>query len=314
MSSIEEDSYSNLNHDGIDIFKLLSILWYKKIFIVLSVTLTSFISVQYALSLPNIYKSEAILLPQGNESAAGGGMLGQYSSIASFTGISLPSSAPNKSVIAIKRIESFEFFLNFFLPNISLQDLVAVKRWDPLSNKLTYDLKIFNSDKNMWVKDSNYLKASPVSLQESYGIYKSILSISQDTASPFISISIKHKSPHIAKDWVYIVVNEINKSMGEEDKKDATNSIEFLNGLALKVNYAEIKNIISSLQQEQIKNLMMIESNKDYIFKFLDSPVAPEKKSEPKRALIVMLGILLGSIMSIMVSIAIYSFKDRLKN
>ena len=47
-----------------------------------------------------------------------------------------------------------------------------------------------------------------------------------------------------------------------------------------------------------MKRLMMVEANDNYIFKVLDPPIAPELKSQPKRALIVILGTILGMVLS----------------
>ena len=58
-----------------------------------------------------------------------------------------------------------------------------------------------------------------------------------------------------------------------------------------------------------MKRLMMVEANEDYIFKMLDSPVAPEMKSEPRRSLIVILGTILGAMLSIFGVIAFDYFK-----
>ena len=49
-----------------------------------------------------------------------------------------------------------------------------------------------------------------------------------------------------------------------------------------------------------MKRLMMVEANDNYIFKVLDSPIVPEVKSEPKRSLIVILGTMLGMMLSVL--------------
>ena len=66
------------------------------------------------------------------------------------------------------------------------------------------------------------------------------------------------------------------------------------------MNYDEIRDAISSLQQEEMKRLMMVEANENYIFKVIDSPLIPEIKFKPKRSLIVMLGLILGIIISVL--------------
>ena len=65
--------------------------------------------------------------------------------------------------------------------------------------------------------------------QEAYEKYKNILSINDDKKTGFVSVSISHPSPYIAKEWTDIIIFNINESMREVDKRDSLNSINFLN-------------------------------------------------------------------------------------
>ena len=132
------------------------------------------------------------------------------------------------------------------------------------------------------------------------------MSISQDNKTSFISLSINHQSPFIAQKWINLIIDEINESMRNQEKVKVTKSIDFLNTQLKKMSYDEIKQSISSLQQEQIKSLMMIEATEEYIFKVINSPVAPELKYEPKRSRLVIFGIFLGGILSIFIALAIH--------
>ena len=86
--------------------------------------------------------------------------------------------------------------------------------------------------------------------------------------------------------------------MRDQDRKAATKSIEYLNSLAPTVINEDIKKALSALQQEQMKRLMMVEANDNYVFKVLDSPIAAELKSKPRRSLIVIWGTILGMVLS----------------
>jgi len=55
-----------------------------------------------------------------------------------------------------------------------------------------------------------------------------------------------------------------------------------------------------------MKKLMMIEVNKNYIFKVLDSPIVPEMKLKPTRSIIVILGSMLGMMLSALGVLAFY--------
>ena len=109
---------------------------------------------------------------------------------------------------------------------------------------------------------------------------------------------VEHKSPFIAQQWVEIMINQIDQVMRDQDRQTATKSIEYLNSLAPTVINEDIKKALSALQQEQMKRLMMVEANDNYVFKVLDSPIAAELKSKPRRSLIVIWGTILGMVLS----------------
>ena len=297
MNNTSTDQLNNNYDDEIDLRELFHVLWDKIFYIGAITSIFSLISIIYALMLPNIYQSQATMMPT-EENTGMGGILGQYSGMASLAGISLPSESSSKAQEAIARIHSFEFFSNHFLPQIKLENLLAVKKWNQVSNTLAYDASVFNSESRQWVRKAK--PPSPIipSSQEAYEKYKAIMSISEDSKTSFVTLSVKHESPVIAQQWVEIIMNQIDQVMRDQDRQKAKQSIEYLNSLAPTINYAEIKQAFSSLQEEQIKQLMMVEATENYIFKVLDSPIVPELKSEPKRALIVILNTILGMILS----------------
>lgn len=299
MNDLPNDEKNNQYANEIDLRELFSFLWSKVLYIGITTTIFSVISIIFALMLPNIYKSEALMMPT-EENEGMGGMLQEYSGIASFAGISLPSDSSSKSQEAIARINSFDFFSNYFLPRIKLENLLAVKKWNQSNNTLTYDESIFNLELRQWVRKVKPPKSIIPSAQEAYKEYKEIMEISEDKKTLFVTLSIEHESPLIAQQWVAIIMDEIDKVMREKDRQTATQSIAYLNSITPSVNYEEIKKSLASLQEEQMKRLMMIEAYTDYIFIALDSPIVPELKFKPQRLIIVLLGTLLGIIISLL--------------
>ena len=88
--------------------------------------------------------------------------------------------------------------------------------------------------------------------------------------------------------------------MREIDKLDAQNSIDFLKKSSQTVSIQSIKEVVSKLLEGQMQTLMLASSNKAYVFKTINSPIVPEDKSRPSRAIICILGTVLGGIMSIL--------------
>ncbi|MDA8958501.1 chain length determinant protein, partial [Gammaproteobacteria bacterium] len=235
------------------------------------------------------------------ESSQGmGGMLGQYSEMASLAGISLPSESSSKAQEAIARMESLNFFSNNFLPHIKLENLMAVKKWNQASNTLSYDETIFNLESGQWLREVSPPKSNIPSSQEAYKKYKGIMSVNEDKKTSFVTLSVEHESPFIAQQWVEIIMDQIDHVMRDQDRQEALQAVTYLNSVAPTVNYEEIKKALASLQQEQMKRLMMVEASENYIFKVLDSPIVPEMKVRPRRSIVVILGSMFGMMLSVL--------------
>jgi capsular polysaccharide biosynthesis protein len=295
LENLNKGNVESRYDDGLDLLEILKVLWERKLFIAITTSIFILISIIFALSLPNLYKSEALLMPvEENDSMSS--MLSQYSGAASIAGIALPGASTSKAQEAISRITSYDFFSKNFLPNIAIEDLLASEKWDPSTNKYSYDESIFNSESGKW------LDGHPLP-QMAYKIYLESLSISLSLKTSFVSLSIKHISPFAAQEWAQLIIDQIDLVMRDIDKEESTKAVNYLNALAISVKYEGIKNNLNSLKEDQMKKLMMIEARDNYIFKVLDSPIVAERKFEPRRSLIVFLGMILGFLLSITISL-----------
>jgi len=294
--------------DEINLRELLEIFWKKKLFIAIVTTIFAISSVVYSLSLPNIYTSKALLAPLKAENALSS-KLGSLSSIASLPGINLNDESSGQVDEAIARIESFEFFSSDFLPNIKLEDLMAAKEWDPVNKILIYK-ESFNKNTNKWTRNVSFPKKIVPSDQEAFKKYKDILSILK-TDENFIILSISHQSPVLAKNWIDLIILNINETMREKDVEKANKAIIYLNKSASSVKIKSLQDAISNLLESQMQILMLAASSDVYIFDILDSPVIPEEKSSPRRSIICILATIIGGFLSlVLVLISHYTKKN----
>ena len=313
MQEAHSNKHPNDFDDEIDLRELFYVLLEGKWIIVSLTAFVSIIGVIYSLLLPNIYESKAMLVPV-NSSSGISRALGSYSGLAGLAGISLPSGGDEgNSAKAIQKISSLSFFENNILPNIHLPDLMAVKSWNSKTNTLTFDDSIYDTNSNTWIRDFSYPQQQIPSAQESFEVFKTAhLSLSEDKKSGFITLAIKHQSPFIAKQWVELVINQVNAFYRQKDKSESEKAVSYLNQQISITGLSEIKQVIAQLLQEETKKLTLIEANQYYVFDYIDPPAVMEKKSEPKRALICILSALLGGMLSILlVLIRHYAFNKK---
>lgn len=300
------DKNNNFHKNEVDIKELFLVCWKNKLLITLITSFFAIFSVIYALMLPNIYSSSALLVPTEQDDSLSS-QLGQFSSIASLGGIQLPTHKSSKTSEAIERIKSFEFFSTYFLPNIKLENLMAVKKWNSSNNNLIYNDKIYSSRIQKWIKKKP-------SNQQAFRSYKNALIVNQDKMTSFVKISFSHKSPEVAKEWIEIIIFNINESMRLEDISASQNYINFLNESQQSINVQYLKVVASRLLENQMQTLMLASSNDSYVFKTIDSPILPELKSSPNRATICIAITLFGGVLSVLLVLFKHYFMARKKD
>ena len=179
---------------------------------------------------------------------------------------------------------------------------MALKSWNEENNSITYH------DSNYSVKTGKWKKIPHP--QKSYKAFMGKLQISQDPQTNFLTISLKHESPYIAKEWTELVVNQINDSFRAKDKLEAEAAMNFLNTQMALTNYTEIKQVVAEILKQKMQQLTLIEANEFYVFSYLDQPAVARKKIEPTRSSICILGTIFGFMLGVLIALVRGYFKE----
>jgi LPS O-antigen subunit length determinant protein (WzzB/FepE family) len=89
--------------------------------------------------------------------------------------------------------------------------------------------------------------------------------------------------------------------MKQRDVLEAIKSTDFLTQQLEQTKIADIRAVLYKLVEEQTKTIMFAKVRDEYVFKTIDAALVPEEKFKPKRALICVLGLLLGGMLSVMI-------------
>jgi LPS O-antigen subunit length determinant protein (WzzB/FepE family) len=297
---------SNKFNDEIDLRELFAVLWAGKVKIIAITAIFAFASVIYALSLPNQYKATVLLVPSKSTNSGFSGALGQLGGLASLAGVSISGGESKEAQLAQEIMRSRSFIEDFVVENDLAVEVYAAQDWDKGSNKLQIDQDIYDTKSNSWlVEDDSARPGSP----NSWKLYKSFserLTVSEDKKSGFISVSIEYFSPQIAKRWLDLYISAINKYMQERQMIKVSRNIEYLEAQIEKTEIAGMQEVFYTIIEDQLKSKMLAEASPDYVFTAVSPSMVPEKKSQPKRALICVLGVLLGGMLSVLLVLVLH--------
>jgi uncharacterized protein involved in exopolysaccharide biosynthesis len=298
------------NHDGdISLVEIVSaIIKYK--FVVVAITgIFTFSGIGYAISLPNLYHSEALLSVVSEQSALK--VPGQLGGLAALAGINVGNGSGDNTNLALEVLKSRDFLGKFIEKYDLFIPLMAAKGWSRETDTLIIDPEIYDEKSNHWVRSVSPPYKPKPSLIESHAAFLKILTAAHDIKTQMVKISIEHYSPVLAKEWVSLLVKELNNEMRRRDVEEAERSIAYLNEKIKETNIADIRVQLFSLVEEQMQKLMIANVRDEYVFKTVDQAIVPEEKAKPKRALMVILAAMFGFILSVILVIVRYFFSKK---
>lgn len=316
MNNKNSHSHSDNNYDEeIDLRELLIIVWQGKLIIIAITIFFALCSVFYALSLPNIYKSEVTLAP--TDEAQGGGIskTAGLSGLASLAGVNLGAQSIDKVTIALEILRSRVFISEFVQKYNILPEVMATEKWDP-SSGIIFNSEIYDASARKWIREVATPKRREPSKEEYVKVFKEeILEVIRDEATGLVTLVIRHQSPEFAKKVAEWLVKEINNTMRERDIKEARLSLEYLNRELMETSLSNMKQIFYELVEQQTQTIMLANVRPEYIFQTLDPAIVPQNKAEPARAILCIVGTMLGAFLGlIIVFLKSWLWHSELKN
>ncbi len=297
-------------NDDIDLSALLATLWTGKWTIVTIAIVVTLLSLIYALNLPNTYKSEVLLAPTEEKSASG--LSGQLGGLATLAGVDIgKGSGVDNVTLALEILKSRHFISKFIEKHELLVPVMAAEAWDYKTNSLIIDKSIYDVEKREWRREVNPPRQAKPSLQEASKEFSTLFDVSVDSESKMVTLSFAYYSPVLSKQWLDLIVIDINEEIRGREIQEAERSISYLTAQIQQTNISEVKGALFSLVEEQTKKLMLANARDEYILKVVDPAVIPEEKFKPKRAIIVAIALLIGGTIGTFVVLISAGFRNR---
>lgn len=287
------------NQFEVDISELIRLLWKQKILIVVVTAAFAVASVIFAISKPNLYKSEAILFPVAdNSSSSAMGQLGGLAALAGFG-----SKDGSKQAIALEALRSRTFLGEFIERRGILVPLMAIEYWDASSGKVIINPQVYDEEAEKWVRSVSEGKSPKPTLLEAIKVLNELLAIDSNKTSGATILSLTNQSPQLAKQWLDWLISDLNDWMKNKDIQQSRDNIQYLERQLNSTNLSEMQNVFYQLIEEQTKKLMLAEAQEQYIFDIIDPPFEPEAKDSPSRAIICVLGTLIGGMLAMFIAL-----------
>ncbi|MBU1658166.1 hypothetical protein KKG72_03835 [bacterium] len=294
MNPLEHNNQSMqmIEEDEIDLRELWqTILKGKKLILIFTMLVTVF-TIIFALKQPNVYQSQAVLIPTEADTSSLAGLGG----LAAMAGVSLGGSSMTPDIAFESLLNNYEF-MKSFIENNKILEYYENKELDKnyvfaLGYRGIYDLFQFDKEEEEDKDERIY---------ELMELIQKNFSISSDKKTSLVTISYSDYDKSYAPKMVYAFLEDSSKYLVENDLKNINNSLKYFQEELSNADSIELRQNLSSLISNILQKKVMSKSKKYYQCDALTLPFEAyvKDKIKPKRALIVVVGFVTGLILSI---------------
>jgi uncharacterized protein involved in exopolysaccharide biosynthesis len=250
--------------EGLDLVALWRIGWRSRYLLMLTSGVCGLVALYFALTATPIFRAEAVVseVHDGGMSSTSSSLVSQFGGLASLAGINLPNTGTDHNAQAV------------------LQSRRLVEEFIKGQNLLPVLARESNKELTLWKAVKEFRET--------------VLAIHEDKRTGLTSVAISWKDPVIAARWANDLVALANELIRARAESDSSRDIAYLNKQVAQTNVLDLQRVFYSLIESETKTLMLANARTEYAFKNVDPAVAPEQKTSPKRAVIVIFGILAG--------------------
>ena len=167
-----------------------------------------------------------------------------------------------------------------FINQESLKPALFQRKWD--------------LEKKKW-KDTNDVPSD----WEAFEVFdRDMRFVQLDRKTGLVTLAVEWKDPSLAAKWANDLVKHVNDRLRTEAIKQAESSIGFLEKQLSEASAVEVQQSIYRLIEAQTKKRMVANTREEFAFKVIDAAVTSERKIRPKRILMIMMGFLIGLMLS----------------
>jgi uncharacterized protein involved in exopolysaccharide biosynthesis len=259
--------YPSRDRDEIRIKDLIELLLQQRWGVIAFVIGCTVITGVVSFLIPKQYDAEIIISPVtlASEKSFGGtgGALGSFSGLAALAGLSLGSDS--KKAESIATLQSQALTRRYIREN-NLMPILYADKWDAAT--------------------ARWKPASPrkiPTLWKAVQYFKKIRTISTDTKTGLVTMTIRWDDPELAAKWSNGLVKLTNDYEREKAIAESGRNITYLTQQAATTDVVGIKQAIYNLLQSEISKSMIARGTDEYAFKIIDPATVAEKAAFPQK-------------------------------
>ena len=280
--------------DEIDLRELFKTIWMHKYKIMIFTFVMTFLTIIYALSIPNSYKSSVVLAPQDQSSASSS--LGGLSALAGMAGVNIGGGNMD-AYNSLDTIINNYSFQKMLVEKYNLSEKLSLENMD---KNLVFALgikgifRLFHSNK----KDDR--SKDEIEYDTIKKLKKSV-SLNSDKKSGAITLGVVLPDRFFAKKLLEVYLDESTNYLRKIDMLEINKKLKYYKNELANISDIELKTQISQLMSALVQKRVLSSASEFYIVKEMTKPgVAYIKdKAKPKRALIVIVAFITSIILAI---------------
>ncbi len=288
-------TYNNhIEEDEIDLRELWQTIMKHKFKIIFFSFFITLLTLIYALSLPNSYKSAVLLSPQEQAKPSLGGL----ASLAGMAGIDIGGS--NADIVSVLQATfkdyGFEVMMinKYHLDKKLLAENLRKNMVFALNYSGIYDT-LHSPDKNRKQKSKEQI------LFDTYKKIQKVISVSSDKKTSLITLSAVCEDRFLSKWLVQVYLKELTSFVKTREMKDTDKKIRYYKNELKNTTDITLKTQISNLIATLMQKKVLSQASEYYNVSIVTDPVVAniKDKTKPKRALILVVALITSIILSI---------------
>jgi uncharacterized protein involved in exopolysaccharide biosynthesis len=267
----------DLSQDEIRLAELWNIIWSGKWRIIGVTFVFALLSVVYAILATEWFRAEVLLAPAEEQNVSA--LQTQLGGIAALAGVSIGSG---DSVEAVATLKSRDFARGF-IEEYGLLTVFFADAWDAVNQR--------------WLVEDP--RKQPDMRDAVRYFHDEVLRVNEDRATGLVTLAIEWTDPVEAAEWASVLVERLNSRMRERALEEAETNVTYLQQELAQTNVVTLQQAVGRLLESELQKLMLARGTQEFAFRTIDSAEPPNKRARPKRVLIVILGTLVGGVVSL---------------